>query len=385
MDMNYGTYVEISDYEGIFEKDMPVYGGVMKFLLSKLSDIPPQISCNVIEIGQLYEDIKSLSMVMFLHYVDLSMLDGEYYGEEVPSKGFPEEPEKNGYRIVFDQMSPSVDYDLPSVNKGPQIFINRYKKPGDRKIIVAILLFEIPNVVDSGAYYVFNTFEGTNKQEILDKIDEETFKQKGNDFSIYVIPSPVLYRVLHNKIIEFSKTIPKSTNAVLLSVEQLIDRYSLRTKKFEEDWKEIMEGSIKELKMKYPFLSALERNTTLREAYSELREAESIMGKSEHTNEDLKTIIHKATLAAESFLSILYEMFLGEKAGEKGFSGLLDSLVDKIQESFGEDEVSDLRRLAFFRNEVNHPKDHQFTLADSIKVLRWSQAFADLFSSQKFS
>jgi hypothetical protein len=200
-----------------------------------------------------------------------------------------------------------------------------------------------------------------------------------------VIPSPVLYRVLHNKIIEFSKTIPKSTNAVLLSAEQLIDRYSLRTKKFEEDWKEIMEGSIKELKMKYPFLSALERNTTLREAYSELREAESIMGKSEHTNEDLKTIIHKATLAVESFLSILYEIFLGEKAGEKGFSGLLDSLVDKIKESFGEDEVSDLRRLAFFRNEVNHPKDHKFTLADSIKVLRWSQAFADLFSSQKFS
>lgn len=385
MDMNHGYYVEISDYEGIFEKDMSVYGGVMKFLLSKLSDIPPQISCNVIEIGQLYEDIKSLSMVMFRHYVDLSMLDGEYYGEDVPGKGFPEESEKDGYRMVFDQMSPFADYDLPSVNKGPQIFINRYKKLGDSKIIVAILLFEIPNVVDSGGYYVFNTFDEMKKQEILDKIDEETFKQKGNDFSIYVIPSPVLYRVLHNKIIEFSKTIPKSTKAVLLSVEQLIDRYGLRTKKFEEDWKEIMEGSIKELKMKFPFLSDLERNTALRVAYGDLRKAEAEMVKSEFGSGDYKEIVSNATRATESFLSVLYEVLLGENPGEKGFSGLLDSIKDKIVEFYGEDEVSDLRRLAFYRNEAHHASKHIFTREEAIKVLKWSQAFADLFSSQNFN
>ncbi len=379
------NYVEISDYERIFEKDLSVYGNVLRIFTSKLSDIPQQLSSNVLEIGQLYGDIKYLSMMMFHLYVDLSMLSKNFFTEEFLDPRIPLDHSKENYKEFLFSESGLDEYAFPEVKQGPQFLVQRYKEPEGKKTIVVIFLYENPIVVESGIFYQFKTFEDENKQDMLDKIDEEVNKQKNMDASIHVVPSPILFRLFPDEIKKFSREISKNPGVELASVDKLLSKFCLRTEEFTKEWEKVMNIVMKYLRMKYPFLSALERNTTLREAYSELREAESIMGKSEHTNEDLKTIIHKATLAAESFLSILYEIFLGERAGEKGFSSLLDSLVDKIQESFGEDEVSDLRRLAFFRNEVNHPKDHQFTLADSIKVLRWSQAFADLFSSQKFS
>lgn len=121
------------------------------------------------------------------------------------------------------------------------------------------------------------------------------------------------------------------------------------------------------------------------EANRSLIESEFLLGRVEHTSENIRTIIQKTGYVVESLVSVLYNLFIRKELVHLGLGQMIQKMSNQIDEKFDHDIYVDLEFMARIRNNVVHPNRSDFSFEDASQFVGRARTFHDIFVRKRRS